>query len=183
LWLLLRVPALCVAPGREAVWLGAGEITLLFTGGWVACIELGGMSRRTLDSAFVLFGAALVPIGLSHLIYRKATFDLVPAWLPWRVFWGALTGVGQMLCGFAILTGVARRIAAYTEAVMISLFTLLIWVPAAVTQPGVRLNWTALWISWTLGAAAWCVAASVRRAHTLPFPVSSPDRRAETQAV
>lgn len=183
LWLLLKVPALCVAPQTEGVWLAAGEIVVLFSGGWAVCIELGGMSRRTLNSAYMLFGAALLPIGLSHLVYLKITIDLVPAWLPFRVFWAALTGVGQMLCGIAVLSGVLRRFAAYTEAGMISLFTLLIWVPAAITQPGVRLNWTSLSISWILGAAAWCVATSVRRPAALPFPASSSDRRAETQAV
>lgn len=183
LWLLLKVPALCVAPGMEAVWLGAGEIAVLFTGGWVACIELGGVSRRTLNSAFILFGAALVPIGMSHLIYTKPTFDLVPAWLPFRSFWGALTGIGQMLCGIAVLSGAVRKFAAFTEAAMITTFTLLIWLPAVVMHPGVRLNWTAFWISWIIGAAAWCVAANVRRKDVLPFPASSPKRRAETQAV
>jgi hypothetical protein len=34
-WLLLKVPALLVAPQIEAVWLGAGEIVVLLAGGWV----------------------------------------------------------------------------------------------------------------------------------------------------
>src|SRR3979409_1117227 len=34
-WLLLKVPALLMAPGMEAVWLGFGEIAVLMTGGWV----------------------------------------------------------------------------------------------------------------------------------------------------
>jgi uncharacterized membrane protein len=180
---MLKIPAICARPGKEGVWLAAGEISVLFAGGWAVCTELGGMTRRTLNSAIILFGAALVPIGLSHLVYRKETFDLVPVWLPWRTFWGALTGVGQMLCGIAVLTGIARRFAAYAEAAMISLFTLLIWVPAAVTRPDVRLNWTALWISWIIAASAWCIAANTRRTAALPFPISSPGRRAETQAV
>ena len=35
IWALLKVPALFVAPGMEAVWLGLGELTVLLSGGWV----------------------------------------------------------------------------------------------------------------------------------------------------
>src|SRR3979411_705072 len=34
IWLLLKVPALVVAPQIEAVWLGFGEIAVLVAGGW-----------------------------------------------------------------------------------------------------------------------------------------------------
>src|SRR5262245_38373870 len=33
-WALLKVPAVVVAPGMEATWLGLGELTLLLSGGW-----------------------------------------------------------------------------------------------------------------------------------------------------
>jgi hypothetical protein len=52
------------------------------------------------------------------------------------------------------------RLAAALEAAMISVFTLLIWVPGAATNPTSRLEWTALAISWTVGAGAWVVADS-----------------------
>ena len=34
-WLLLKVPALVVAPQMEAVWLGLREIAVLLAGGWI----------------------------------------------------------------------------------------------------------------------------------------------------
>ena len=39
-WMLLKVPALVVAPGMEAVWLGFGELAVLFAGGWVLFARL-----------------------------------------------------------------------------------------------------------------------------------------------
>src|ERR1700680_3136170 len=33
-WVLLKVPALVVAPQMEAVWLGFGELAVLLAGGW-----------------------------------------------------------------------------------------------------------------------------------------------------
>src|SRR6202023_961589 len=41
IWLLLKVPALLVAPQMEAVWLGFGELAVLMTGGWVLFATLG----------------------------------------------------------------------------------------------------------------------------------------------
>src|SRR6202048_3333159 len=41
-WLLLKVPALLVAPQMEAVWLGFGEIAVLVAGGWVLFARLPG---------------------------------------------------------------------------------------------------------------------------------------------
>ncbi|HEY2859899.1 MAG TPA: DoxX family protein [Terracidiphilus sp.] len=163
IWALLKVPSLAVAPGLEAVWLGAGEICVLLAGAWTPFARLGGATGwaagdRGVRIARILFGVSLLPIGLSHLMYVKPTYDLVPAWMPFRAAWSYITGVGQMACGLGVLTGVLRRLAATAEAAQITLFTLLIWVPAAFQQPHVRVNWTALWISWAIAAAAWVVA-------------------------
>ncbi|HEY3704982.1 MAG TPA: DoxX family membrane protein [Terracidiphilus sp.] len=171
IWLLLKVPSLVVAPGMEAVWLGAGEIAVLLTGAWMLFIRLADLpegsplawlaGERSLLAARILFGVALVPIGLSHIIYVQPTHDLVPAWLPFRNGWAYLTGAGQMASGLGVLFGVLPRVAAWAEAMQISLFTLLIWLPATITAPHRRLNWTALAISWAIGAAAWVVAQNI----------------------
>ena len=161
------MPAVAVAPQIEAVWLGLGELTVLLSGGWVLFallseLDWGWLTGRTgVRWATVLFGVSLVPIGLSHLMYVKPTYDLVPAWMPLRVIWSYVTGVGQMACGMGVLllpTTTGRRAAATVEAVMISLFTVLCWGPAIVMTPKMRLGWTAFWISWAIGSAAWVVA-------------------------
>src|SRR6266567_8488650 len=46
-WLLLKVPALVVAPQIEAVWLGFGEIAVLMAGGWVLFANLSGLRERS----------------------------------------------------------------------------------------------------------------------------------------
>ena len=102
--------------------------------------------------ARILFGVWLVPIGLSHIVYVQATVDLVPAWLPFRTGWAYLTGAGQIACGLGVLFSVFPRVAAWAEAAMISLFTLLIWAPAIVAAPKARLPWTAFFISWAIGS-------------------------------
>ncbi len=173
LWMLLKVPAVAVMPRMEATWLGWGEIAVLFAGGWVLFARVtnpGEAGRRawTLATgargvrlAQHLFGVALLPIGLSHLVYPTETAALVPAWLPARTGWAYLTGAGQIAAGLGVLFSVLPRVAAAAEATMVTLFTLLVWGPAVVAAPTTRLPWTALVISWAIAAAAWVVAGSI----------------------
>ena len=171
LWLLLKVPALNVAPRMEAVWLGFGEIAVLLTGGWILFVKLAQLregsplmpltSEKSLQLARIIFALSLIPIGLSHIVYVKETSQMVPAWLPYRVGWAYLTGAGQIACGLGVLLSILPRVAATAEAVMISLFTLLVWAPAILASPRQRLPWTAFFISWAIGSAAWVVAQNM----------------------
>jgi uncharacterized membrane protein len=170
-WLLLKVPALVVAPGMEAVWLGFGELAVLLAGGWTLFARLAGLREGSILNfatgesgvriARILFAVSLIPIGLSHIVYVQATVDLVPAWLPFRTGWAYLTGAGQMACGVGVLLSIFPRVAAMAEAGMITLFTLLVWVPAILAAPKTRMPWTAFFISWAIGAAAWAVAQNI----------------------
>src|SRR5438132_9936698 len=78
-WLLLKLPALLVAPQMEAVWLGFGEIAVLLAGGWVLFAKLAELregspltlatSDNSIRFAQVVFAVSLIPIGLSHIMY------------------------------------------------------------------------------------------------------------------
>jgi uncharacterized membrane protein len=170
-WLLLKVPALVVAPQMEAVWLGAGELGVLLAGGWILFARMARLREGSalrfatgedgVRMARILFGVSLIPIGLSHIVYVKQTADLVPAWLPFRTGWAYLTGAGQIACGIGVLFSIYPRVAATAEAGMLSLFTLLVWGPAILAAPGTRLPWTAFFISWAIAAGAWLVASNI----------------------
>jgi uncharacterized membrane protein len=170
-WLLLKVPALVVAPQMEAVWLGAGELGVLLAGGWILFARMARLrdgsalrfatGEEGIRMARILFGVSLIPIGLSHIVYVKQTADLVPAWLPSRTGWAYLTGAGQIACGIGVLFSIYPRVAATVEAAMLSLFTLLVWGPAILATPGARLPWTAFFISWAIAAGAWLVTSNI----------------------
>ncbi len=142
---------------RAANWVLFAKLAKLRDGSPLA-FALGENGIRI---ARILFAIWLVPIGLSHIVYVQATADLVPAWLPFRTGWAYLTGAGQIACGLGVLFSILPRIAAWAEAAMISLFTLLIWAPAIVAAPRTRLPWTAFFISWAIGSAAWAMAQNI----------------------
>lgn len=170
-WASLKIPAVIAAPKMEAVYLGLGELTLLLAGGWTLFANLADLApgspleflagERGIKLARILFAISIIPIGLSHIVYADVTAGYVPHYLPYRLGWAYLTGAGQIASGLGVLFGVLPRIAAWAEAGQITLYTLLVWGGAIVAAPKTRLAWTAFFISWIFGAAAWVVAQNV----------------------
>ena len=176
-WLCLKVPAVIVAPGVEGVWIGFGEIGMLLAGGWTLFACLSGLEeakffrritgQRGIRMAQILFGLAVIPVGLGHIFYVQITASLIPAWMPFRVGLAYFTGLAQIVCGLAILFSFYPRVAALIEAVMLALFALLVWGPdtwfaatpkLAGTPPGPRFPLTAFLITWIIGASAFLIA-------------------------
>jgi uncharacterized membrane protein len=170
-WGLLKVPALVVAPQIEGVWLGLGELVMLLSGGWTlfavfaelpeGSVLTFAVGEKGIRIARTLFAIWVIPVGLSHLFYVKETIELVPAWLPFRTSWAYLTGIGHMASGLGVLFSIFRRVAAWAEAGMLSVITLLVWLPAILATPKARLPWTAFFISWAITAAVWVVAGNI----------------------
>lgn len=112
----------------------------------------------------VLFGVSLPVFGLSHFAYIDFTADMIPAWIPARVFWAWFTGACHVAAGAAILSGVLSRLASLLFAVMVSGFVLLLHVPRVIADPASRLEWTMLAMAFAIAAGAWCAAEALRRA-------------------
>jgi uncharacterized membrane protein len=177
LWVvLLKLPALLVAPAVELSWLGFGEIAVMLAGAWVLLAAHVGdrhdgwlkyvAGERGIRGARILFALSLPMIGLSHFVYSEQTAAFVPAWLPYRTGWAYLTGAGSIAACLGVLFGVLPRVAATLEAAMLWIITSLVWMPAIVATPTDRTAWTAFVISAAIACGAWVVADSYR---TVPY--------------
>ncbi len=176
-WLCLKIPALIVAGRIEGVWIGFGEIGMLLAGGWVLFARLSGLEEsaffqhitgtKGIRIAQIIFGLAVLPVGLGHIFYVAITASLIPSWMPFRIGLAYLTGIGQIACGLAILCSILPRAAALIETGMLVLFAFLVWGPdswiaatpkMAGTPPGARFALTAFLITWVIGASAFLIA-------------------------
>lgn len=171
LWLLLlKVPDVFHNPTVEATWLGCGEIAVILAGTWVLCAwfaadrawqHLGFLAGDAgLRNARLLFGLSLIPLGLAHLIYVNETAAMVPGWLPGHRIFAIATGCAYLLAAAAMLTKVRAALAAALCAAQMGGFTLLIWVPNVMGDPGNSFQWSGTLISFVLTAGAWVVADS-----------------------
>jgi uncharacterized membrane protein YphA (DoxX/SURF4 family) len=79
-----------------------------------------------------------------------------------------VTGLGHLAAGIGIIAGILPRLAATLEAIMMSLFGLLVWVPSFFAQPRPvwatppQNQWSELVVNLVLAASACIVATSLR---------------------
>lgn len=155
LWdVLIGIPPVIASPGAEVTWLVLGMMTIVLMAGWL----LAGKGQVT--AARTIVGLALLPVGLSHFSYQQVTLNLVPLWMPARLFWVYAVGAAHAAAGVGLLVGVLPRLAARMEAGMLLAFAVLIWIPKVMTSPGEHFNWTELLGTVMIGAAMWVVADS-----------------------
>jgi uncharacterized membrane protein YphA (DoxX/SURF4 family) len=96
------------------------------------------------------------------MVYLNQTAPLIPSWLPFHVLLAYFTGAAYVAAGVGILFGVLPRLAATLTAIMVSLFTLLVWVPMVIAAPTSRGDWSEFCVSTAITGAAWAVAESFR---------------------
>lgn len=169
---LLKLPDILRAPAVAVAYESCGETAVLVAAAWVLYASLAtGWERRWLAflagpsgarHARVLYGLAMLAFGVSHFAYLQFTATLVPAWLPVRTAWVYFTGSAYIAAGVGLIAGVYARLAAALSALQMSLFTLLVWIPAvAVAHPNAAAL-RELADSWTLSAGGWVLADSCR---------------------
>jgi uncharacterized membrane protein len=172
-WLLLfRVPIILGAPTTETSWEECGETAVIVAGAWILYGWFSaGSDKRHLGFAAgekgvrlarMLYGLALIPLGLGHLTYVKETASLIPGWLPGHLGWVYFTGWAYIVAGVAVILGICARLAAALSALQMAAFTLLVWGPIVLAAHTERSEWAESIISWTLTIAAWVVTDSYR---------------------
>jgi uncharacterized membrane protein len=176
-WQCLKIPRVILFPRIEGVWIGFGEVGMLLAGGLVLFARLSGLERsavfgrmsgsRGVRIAQIIFGLAVIPVGLGHIFYPSITAGLIPSWMPFHLFLAYFTGIAQIGCGLAILFSFFPKKAALIETAMLALFAFFVWGPdtwsgliakAPGQPPGARFPLTAFFITWIIGASAFLIA-------------------------
>jgi uncharacterized membrane protein len=164
-WAVTRAVAVVHTPLSFGAWYGVFEALAPF----VAALMLGArLGQQALRVAQVLFGVTCVVFGAAHFVYADFTASMVPGWLPGHLGLAYFTGLGHMAAGVGIATGILPRLAARLEALMMSLFGLLVWVPTLfarsppqwATPP--QNQWSELVLTLLLAVSALIVATSLR---------------------
>lgn len=175
LWLVwCKGVALVRAPTVVASWESLGETAVVMSATWALAQPIAELKDRS-GSVFVrrgprvLYGAAMIVFGASHLAYVGLTASLVPAWLPWHSAWVYFTAGTYFAAGLALLVGLFAPLAAFLSAVQMVLFGALVWLPRMVegSRDADTLNEAV--VSFALAASGWILATALesRRAGAL----------------
>jgi uncharacterized membrane protein YphA (DoxX/SURF4 family) len=177
LWAIICAIPIFSKPLSVGAWYGFCEALAPLVGAWILYAMLCWQSRRShtgiasdgaVRVAQALFGLTCVFYGWSHFAYADYTASMIPAWLPGHSGFAYITGLGHIAAGIGLVIGVLPRLAATLEAIMMSLFGLLVWVPSFFAQPKPgwatppQNEWSELVVSLMLAAVAWMVATSLR---------------------
>jgi uncharacterized membrane protein len=85
--------------------------------------------NRFLQSGRFLLAVPMILFGIEHFVYAGFVATLVPAWIPFHLFWTYLVGVALIAAGLAIVTGKQAYLAGVLLGTMIFLFLLLCHIP------------------------------------------------------
>jgi uncharacterized membrane protein YphA (DoxX/SURF4 family) len=175
-WAVICAIPILSKPLGVGAWYGFCEALAPLIGAWIlyallrwhsSGTQLPMTSQRAVRAARVLFGLTCVFYGWSHFAYADYTAAMVPAWLPGQLELAYFTGLCHIAAGVGIAIGVLPRLAATLEAIMMSLFGLLVWVPSFFAEPRPdwatppQNQWSELVVNLVLAAAAFMVAASL----------------------
>jgi hypothetical protein len=105
----------------------------------------------------------LAVFGALHLSGASFVAPLVPAYMPWRMFWVYGVGCALIAAAVSIATNIAVRWSGLLFGVMMCLFVAQIHLPGAL-RSGQELLWVIVFRELSFGAAGWILASQSQAA-------------------
>lgn len=105
-------------------------------------LDIRYMRTNLLPIAIVLFGIPWIVFGIQHFMYADFVRELVPAYMPVRIFWVYFTGVAMMAAGISFIIRRQVQPAAFLLACMLLLFILMLHPLLLVKEPQAGIHWT-----------------------------------------
>ncbi len=147
---------------RTVVAMCSAGIALLLIGALAAKKEIA--EARGLDKVAALgsvcFAVPLAVFGALHLFGPRFVVDIVPEYMPWRLFWVYLVGCALIAASLSIATGIGVRWSGLLFGIMMFLFVATIHLPGALRDPHDRFIWTIVFRETSFGGAGWILAGS-----------------------
>jgi hypothetical protein len=145
-------------PGT-AFWMSAAGLTLLVIGLLAAKNDIA--EARGIDKVvalnYVCFALPLAVFGAEHFSPAKLLLNMVPRYMPWRLFWLYFVGAALIAASLSIATKIQVRWSGLLLGIMMLLFVALLYLPGAIKVGG-RIIWTIVFRESSFGGAGWVLA-------------------------
>jgi len=151
-----------------AVAMCVAGVALFVIGLWAAKNNIA--QARGLDKivalANVCFAVPLAVFGALHLFGPQFVKDLVPRYMPGRMFWVYFVGCALIAASLSIATKIGVRWSGLLVGIMMFMFVAMLYLPGGLRQMHAHIPWTRARFTWIIvcressfGGAGWILAA------------------------
>jgi uncharacterized membrane protein len=151
--------AVFLAFSRTALSMSAAGVALLVIGLLAAKNDIA--QARGIDKIVALtrlsFAIPLAVFGAEHLSGGKFLLNMVPSYMPWRLFWVYFVGFALIAASLSIATEIQVWWSGLLFGTMMFLFVAMLHIPGAVAGAG-RIAWTIVVREASFGGGGWVLA-------------------------
>ena len=138
----------------------------VFAIGVVAIVLRGEWRMEPKLDQLILFGpvfyaASVAAFGTEHFTIARDIASMVPAWIPWHLFWTYLLGVCFIAAALSLVTRIQARISASLLALTFFIFVLVMDAPAALHDLHNRFGITVAFLELSFCGGPLALAASL----------------------
>jgi len=103
-----------------------------------------------------------IVFGIQHFMYAEFIATLVTSWIPAHLFWVHFTGVGMIVVGLAVITGILGQLAATWLGIMFLLWVLVLHAPRVAAALHNGDEWNSMVVALAFSGASFIVARTLR---------------------
>ena len=97
--------------------------------------SLFGLLEKLIPFGMYPLAIMVIVFGVGHFLYVPFVSSLVPAWIPWHVFWTYFAGTALIASGLGMIFRVKARLAATLLGAMIFTWVIVLHIPRAIADP------------------------------------------------
>jgi hypothetical protein len=116
-----------------------------------------------ISAAPYFFALSLLVFAGLHFVYAGYIATLIPAWIPFRLFWSYFVGVAFLAAALGITIKKGGRPAAMLMGSMFYSWVAIVHLPRVIASPQIESEWASMFVALAIGSAAWMLAALLRR--------------------
>jgi uncharacterized membrane protein len=145
------------------LWMSVAAVVSLVLGIVAARkdVAAGHGPDKLIALAFVFYATPLAVFGAEHLTDAADIAQVIPLWMPARLFWAYFVGVALIAAGLAISAKRYLRLSASLTALMFFLFVVMMHIPGVVGHPQDRFSWAIVIRDSSFGAGALALAGAM----------------------
>jgi uncharacterized membrane protein YphA (DoxX/SURF4 family) len=156
---------MAVAIPSQVIW-SYLSLGLVFAIGLITIFARGDWQKARGFDKLILFGpifyaAPLAAFGTEHFTLTTGFASIVPAWIPWHLFWVYMVGTCFIAAALSLVTGIQTRVAASLLALTFFLFVVLMHAPNWAHNPRDRIGLAVVLRETSFSGGALALAASL----------------------